>query len=433
MRNILPKILVLSLVILLSTVFLIGCTQPKPEDQVCIPKTPSPAVVLEGNNVTIVSVQELTPNQSEIISNSNQENTNQESTTPISNPTTTTQEPIVADRLFMKDGVPTIEATEGQIVDITLKAIDPDKDNLLYTYSKPFNANGTWKTKIGDAGSYFATITASDGKAETTQKVQVIVNVGNRPPKISKMGIIYANEGETIKLNPTVTDPQNMPVTITYSDWMNSNTKVTTYGDAGEYFVTITATNGITFSSEDIKIIIAKTNRAPVLGEISDITVNEGEIAKVSYFALDADKDPLTVTFSKPFNKDGVWKTVMGDAGSYAATVTVTDGKLTDTKAFKLTVVHINRAPSITNIGTITVKEGETVKFNPIVNDLDNDPVTVTYSGWMTSNTYTTIYGDAGLHEVYLTASDGKASTKITALVTVLHVNRPPVFVLPSN
>lgn len=71
--------------------------------------------------------------------------------------------------------IPTIKVKEGELVKISLVSKDPDGDILNYAFSEPLNELGEWQTQIGDAGSYTAKITASDGKAETAKEILIIV------------------------------------------------------------------------------------------------------------------------------------------------------------------------------------------------------------------------------------------------------------------
>src|SRR3989344_5666861 len=51
--------------------------------------------------------------------------------------------------------IPSIKVTEGQLISFpNLKAVDPDGDTILYTFSAPLNTSGQWLTKEGDAGEY---------------------------------------------------------------------------------------------------------------------------------------------------------------------------------------------------------------------------------------------------------------------------------------
>jgi PKD repeat protein len=84
-----------------------------------------------------------------------------------------------------------------------------------------------------------------------------------------------------------------------------------------------------------------------------------------------------------------------------------------------------NSAPALT-ISSITVNEGQLITLNPVVSDPENDTVSVSYSGWMNSQTHQTNYTDSGAHQVNVTATDifGGSTTK-TITVTVNNVAVP--------
>ena len=160
--------------------------------------------------------------------------------------------------------------------------------------------------------------------------------------------------------------------------------------------------------------------------ELTKIIVKEGELVVLKPESEDPDVDTILYTFSEPLDKDGRWQTKRGDAGNYEITVTASDGELTDTQKILLVVEGVNKPPVLRPIADITVKEGETISFNPVATDPDGDEVAITYSGWMTEASYTTDYDDAGTHIVTITASDGIESTSQDVIVTVTNVNRPP-------
>jgi hypothetical protein len=89
-------------------------------------------------------------------------------------------------------------------------------------------------------------------------------------------------------------------------------------------------------------------------------------------------------------------------------------------------VRSLNKAPVIAALDDVAIDEGETVQLSPSVSDADGDDVEVSFSGWMTSSKKKAGYGDAGEHQVVITASDGKDSVKTTVTVTVNNVNRAP-------
>lgn len=72
--------------------------------------------------------------------------------------------------------------------------------------------------------------------------------------------------------------------------------------------------------------------------EITEITVTEGDLLKVTTVSKDPDGDTLTYTFSEPLNDKGEWQTQKGDAGKYTAKITASDGKSETTKEILIVV-----------------------------------------------------------------------------------------------
>jgi hypothetical protein len=160
--------------------------------------------------------------------------------------------------------IPTVIVTEGKTVSFpNLKATDPDGDKIEYTFSEPMGKDGKWETEEGDAGEYTVTITASDGTSKVEQEVRVIVQQLNKPPVLEKIKDVVIKEGETLELSPKALDPEGEPLTITYSGWMNSNTKELNYKSAGEYVVRVTVSDGTKEVSQDVKITVEDVNRPP--------------------------------------------------------------------------------------------------------------------------------------------------------------------------
>jgi hypothetical protein len=160
--------------------------------------------------------------------------------------------------------IPTLKVTEGETVGFpNLKATDPDGDKIEYSFSEPLNAEGAWDTEEGDAGEYEVTITASDGVSEIEQEVRIIVLELNKPPVLEKIKDITIKEGETLTLDPKALDPEGKAITITYSGWMNTNTKELSYSSAGEYVVRILVSDGNKDVFQDVKITVEDVNRAP--------------------------------------------------------------------------------------------------------------------------------------------------------------------------
>jgi len=328
----------------------------------------------------------------------------------------------------------TVEAVEGDLVQLKPVAIDPDNDVITYQFTKPFNDNGKWQTKEGDAGKYLVSVTASDGKSNTTEDVLVIIHKANKAPVIECPPELTAKEGDLIEINCNIYDPEGESVVVEYSGFMKSSSYKTNFNDAGEYTVVVKAKDSNGKAAEKtVKVNIADVNRAPEIKNIPEtVTAMEGEIITLTPEVVDPDGNKVTVTFSEPFDSKGAWKTKVGDAGTIKASVITSDGKATTKKDFNVVISMKNTAPVIKKINDITVYEGDTIKLPIDVTDREGDKVKVTVSGWMSSEEYTTTYDDAGEYTVTVAASDGAYEAKQTFKVTVLDKNRPPMFKIPA-
>ncbi len=327
------------------------------------------------------------------------------------------------------DGIPVKSVLEGDFVNFPkLKATDPDGDPIQYTFASPLNDKGEWQTKVGDAGEYIVAITASDGVNKVDQTVKIVVKAKNVAPVISIADSIEVKEGDKVVLSPVVKDPDGDEIKITYSGFMTTKEYTTTFTDSGSHKVKITATDGENIAEKEIFVVVHNNNRAPVLDPIEAINIKEGDKVIVTPSAMDPDGDMLKYYFSQPFDDAGKWKTKIGDEGTYEITLTASDDiDKTETK-FTINVEALNKAPVI-SIADVVVDEGETITLNPVITDADGDEFSVTYSGWMSTNTKTTDNDDAGVYTVTITAKDSFGNTaKKDVKVTVNNVNRPPVF-----
>ncbi len=329
-----------------------------------------------------------------------------------------------------KDVAYTITVTEGDLVKLDLKAVDPDGDPITYTFTEPLNAQGRWQTKIGDEGRYLVTVTASDGKLSTSEDVLIIVKRANRPPVIECPDTVTVKEGETVNLDCNIYDEEGDNIIVSYGGWMTSSTKKTTFDDAGEYTVIVRASDGHGQTTKEVKVVVEDVNRPPVIEPIENITVMETNFVSVSPKVSDPDGDDVVVSFSKPLDENGEWQTEDGDAGTYEVTVTASDGQAVSKQKFTITVTQINTAPVLKPIDDITVEEGDLIRIPVNAYDPEGDKITVTFSGFMDSQEYRTTYDDAGVYQETVTVSDGVLSTSQTFTITVLDKNRPPVFVL---
>jgi len=331
-----------------------------------------------------------------------------------------------------KANLPKKGFNEGDLVSFpNLAAKDADGDPITYKFTAPLDDKGQWQTKIGDAGEYIITITASDGKSEASQSVLIMLNSVNKAPIIEPIADITINEGETVTINAKATDPDGDKVTLTYSGWMTSDSKATTYDDAGNYAVTITASDGKLESKKDVKVTVKNVNRQPIIKAVEDKVVIEGDLVSIATTAADPDEDKLAMAYPSPFDASGAWQTKEGDASDKTYTIAVSDGDLSDSTKVAVKVVAKNKPPVLTiKNKDIVIEETDTVVIDASATDPDGDNVTLTYSGWMTSSTRQTDYGDEGKYTVTVTAWDGKNKVSETVNIEIKDKNRPPQIII---
>ena len=413
---------IISVLTVLALLFVItGCQQaPTQAPNVTL----QGAVITSGNNVTTFV------NQTEMNKTVNQ--------------TTTKTGTQTADQY--KNVSKVITGTEGDLIKLDVKAVSPDGVPITYKYSSPFNERGLWQTKDGDAGKYLVTITASDGKLSSSLDVLVQLNPSNKPPVIDCPSDVTVKEGETVELKCSYFDKENDPLVIEYSGWMNSPTLTTNYESSGDHKVFVRVSDPTHNVTKTIIVHVENVPRAPIFNQhMKDLTVTEGDIVTLAPNMTEPDiGEKIAMSYSDPFNKNGIWKTTIGDAGTYPISVVATSQGLSTKETFTLTVKMQNTPPVMATLANITVDEGETVSIAPQVKDRENNPIKITYTGWMTTSTYTTTFDDAypkgcdtrgcsATYKVTVTASDGFFNVSQDVYVTVKDKNRAPVFVWPTQ
>ncbi|MBI2661930.1 hypothetical protein HYX11_00540 [Candidatus Woesearchaeota archaeon] len=245
-----------------------------------------------------------------------------------------------------------VKVKENELLHMKVNAVDPDKDLVTLNYGKPLDKNGDWQTNYGDAGEYLSSISASDGKLTTLQKLKIIVQRVNVPPTIEGIKDLVVKEGDLIKLNPKIVDPNNDPVTVTLSSPLDKGKWQTDYKSAGEYLIKVRASDGELATEKKFKLTVEDVNVPPKVDNLpSTIHVKEGDLVVIKPVINDPDpNDKVKMTISKPVGDSGVWQTGYTDHGEYFISVTVTDGKDTIKKEVRVTVDDVNAPPVINDI-----------------------------------------------------------------------------------
>jgi len=278
-------------------------------------------------------------------------------------------------------------ASEGNPLTFMVSATDPDGQSVhLYaaqlpagaTFADNHNNTGTfnWTPDFGQAGSYTVLFLADDTFGGTANgSVQIDVAVQNSPPVLSPISDRNVDQGSTQFVSLSGYDPDGNPLTYSVSG-LPSYASFTDYGDGsanitlsptlstppGPTSITVTLSDGTDSVSQTFTVTVngTQTARPPVLAAIGNQAVNEGQTAQVSLSAEDPDGDTMSWSVSLPgFATLNLGASGPGtisatlvlapgycQAGTYSATVAVSDGVYQDSETFSITVVNVNRTPS---------------------------------------------------------------------------------------
>lgn len=249
-------------------------------------------------------------------------------------------------------------------------------------------------------------------------------------------------ETEFVRLRPQAQDADNDQIVYTYSEPLDQQGEwQTDYDDAGEYTITITASDGLTESREEILLIVENKNQPPKLVE-NKITIKETQTIDLKTLVTDADNDVLTFVFEPPFDRNGIWITGYDDAGRQVVTFSASDGEFTEQLRVEVQVLETNQAPKIIDSfaqqGLVQISEAQILHFWVYVADEDN--TTLSYR-WQLDNKsisnspqgeYHFNYDDAGDHALKVTVQDQELETTAQWTIVVEQVNRAPqLAVLP--
>ncbi len=258
---------------------------------------------------------------------------------------------------------------------------------------------------------------------EFDEELEEVVEEENLP-------IIGVKENELVELNVRVRDPDQDTVTYSFSKPLDSKgTWQTEYGDAGEYIITITATDNVHSTEKRVKLVVERQNVPPVITPLSNLFVQEGDRVEIDPQVTDPNGDEVTVTISEPL-RSGIFETDHTSAGEYQVRIVASDGELDAEETFTLTVADVNVLPEIEGLEDIVVNEGEIVRVKPSVTDVDGDDLSITISEPLGNDgVWETGFTDHGEYTVTVTVSDGKDTVVERIIVTVVDVNMPPEIV----
>ena len=303
----------------------------------------------------------------------------------------------------------------GEVLNIPVSASDPDGNTLVLQANLPSfgaltdNGNGTGNLQFspgsGDVGNHLIEVIALDnGSPQLTDTTRFTLSVidFNDPPVLTAIANQSVNEGATLDVSVTASDPNsntltltvnNLPSFGTFSDNGGGNGLIhfaPTFADSGEYSIEVIASDNGTpqlFDTTNFLLTVTDQNRPPQIAAISDQTVAETDTLEIAISATDLDGDSMAIAVANlpgfgsfTDNGDGTglirFLPTFADSGTYPGIeVQVTDDGqpvATGTEIFSLTVTNKNRLP-IAVSDADTTNEDVTLRISPLANDSDPD------------------------------------------------------------
>ena len=363
--------------------------------------------------------------------------------------------------------------------DQAISGSDPDGNALTFakvagptfmtvTTTSPTTGNIHLAAGFSDAGSYPATVSASDGTLSDQKGFGIAVVLSNRAPVLTQPANMTVAAGGTADQTLNGTDPDGCAVTfskaagptfmtVTNINGTTGNVHLAPgFSDSGVYGATVRASDGTLTDSKTFTITVSSC-RTPILNQPSNMTVRAG--ATADQFVTGTDPQGAPLTFSKVSGPTYMTVTTtsgttgnihlapgLADVGTAVGTIQAGGGTCgSDTKSFVITVTA-NSPPILNPIANQTVCEGATADVPISGSDPDGDPLTFSLVAGPSYVTVTTTsatsgnihlapgFNDPGTASASVRASDGHGgSSDRSFTITVLTCDRPPVIQAISN
>ncbi len=324
-------------------------------------------------------------------------------------------------------------------------------DRLLIDDVAIVNPNGTPNTaptiadvgdRITDEDAATGAISVTVGDAETPAASLVLTGASSNPALVPNSNIVFGGSGtaRTVTITPVA-------------------------NQSGTAIITLTVSDGALTASDPFLLTVTAVNDAPTTSAIADQIVNENASTGAIAFTVG---DPetaaaslvVTASSSNPallpdgnivLGGSGAARTVTvspvaEQSGTAILTVTVSDGTLTSSDTFLLTVTPVNDGPTISDIANqvvnedtstgaiaFTVGDPDTAAASLVVTATSSNPALVPDgnivlggSGASRTVTVTPVAEQSGTATLTVTVSDGTLTSTDTFLLTVTPVNDAP-------
>lgn len=261
--------------------------------------------------------------------------------------------------------------------------------------------------------------------------------------RLAPIGTQAVTVGQTLTLSIRATSSESGDVSYSATDLPSGATFTgqtftwtPTATQVGTHQVTFQATDGDLSDLQIVTIVVQRPdqdpNSDPILAAIGDKSVHENATLTFSISASDPDGDPITYSATGlPAGADFSgqtfsWTPAYGQAGSYQVTFIASDGWSRDTETITITVIKVNRAPILSEIGDRSIDQDRSLTFDVTAIDPDGDAVAYSASGLPSGASFengtfdwTPSASQIGAHDVAFAASDGDLQDTETVTIFV--------------
>ncbi len=336
----------------------------------------------------------------------------------------------------------------------------------VFTDSTGGRASLRWKPTVADTGAHtFIVLCFDNGIPSMSDADTAVITVlrTNQPPVLAYIGPKSVNEGDTLRIHLSATDPdgtipffqaQNMPVNSVMVDSANGHALFTftpTFSQSGLYSVKFIASDGNKTDYENVMIQVVNIPQPPVLTVPADTQiVREGDSVyfrisvtdpdgTIDTLKVDSTTIPVHAIFVDSLNGGGLFrfKPDFTQSGNYNVRFFATDGVKRDTGIVAIKVIEAgNQIPVMTVTPTsVTVKEQQKMTIKVRATDADGTKPVLTTStlpfnaAFIDSGTgggaftWTTQQQQMGTYSVTFYATDSDTSGVVDSFAVPIVVN----------
>ena len=359
----------------------------------------------------------------------------------------------------------TIQVSENQTSVSSISTSDEDGDDLTLSLSGT-DATSFSLTNAGILSfltapdyevknSYSITISATDGIETVSKNITVaITNLNDVAPEFSSSSTFSISENQTAIGQVSATDVEGDSLSFTVSGselsitsaGILSFTTAPDYETKSNYTATVTATDGVNSTSQDLTIAITNLNDiAPVFSSGSTFSAAENQNSIGTVSATDEEGDDIVFTVSGSelsINSAGVLTFISApdfeSKSSYAASVVASDGVNATSVMLTINITNLNDvAPIITSttsftiaentsaIGTLSIVDPEGGTFSFATGGTDGSLISVSSAGVMSFTTAPDFESKTS-YSFSVSVSDGVNTSTKTFTISITNVNELP-------